>query len=328
MGPHFTGDGSRRKLLRNAILAVALTGEVWVPLWSAQSPRSDWQTAAGGKMAFDVASVTPNTTGPAYGMNSDFPLGPGDVYVATGGRFRATNFSLLAYIEFAYKIDGNQDQSLVPQLPKWVTTAHFDIQAKAQGNPTKDQMRLMMQSLLADRFRLVVHYETRQVPVFALLLDVPGKLGPLLQQHADDSPCPTTFRVPSPAPTAPPQTLDTRFPATCGGIVGMVPSAPGRKRGGARNVSMDLIASSLAGGSDGVGRPILDRTGLTGMFDFAIEFVPRFNGSSTPPGNFQPDPTGPTFMEAIKEQLGLKLESQTGPVDVLVIDNVEEASAN
>jgi uncharacterized protein (TIGR03435 family) len=127
---------------------------------------------------------------------------------------------------------------------------------------------------------------------------------------------------------APPETLDTRFPATCGGIVGMTPSTPGRRRGGARNVSMDLIASSLAGGADGVGRPILEKTGFTGMFDFAIEFVPRFNGPSAPPGNFQPDPTGPTFMEALKEQLGLKLESQTGPVDVLVIDYVEEPSAN
>jgi uncharacterized protein (TIGR03435 family) len=279
-------------------------------------------------MAFDVASVRQNTSGPGYGMNSNFPLGPGDVYAPNGGQFRATNFSLLAYIEFAYKVDGNQEQSLVSQLPKWVITSHFDIQAKAQGNPTKDQMRLMMQSLLADHFKLATHYETRQVPVFALLLDEPGKLGPLLQQHTDDSPCPTTFRIPSPAPTSPPQTLDVRFPATCGGIVGMTPSAPGRMRGGARNVSMDLIASSLAGGADGVGRPILDKTGLTGMFDFAFEFVPRFNAPSPPPGNFQPDPTGPTFTEALKEQLGLKLESQTGPVDVLVIDYVEEPSAN
>ncbi len=328
MGTYFTSPGIKRKLFVKAVMALALAGEMWVPLWSTQSLASDWQTAAGGKMVFDVASVNQNTTGPAYGMNSNFPLGPGDVYAPNGGQFRATNFSLLAYIEFAYKIDGNQEQPLVSQLPKWATTAHFDIQAKAQGNPTKDQMRLMMQSLLADRFKLAVHYETQQVPIFALRVDVPGKLGPLLQQHSDDSPCPTTFRVPSPAPTASPQTFDTRFPATCGGIVGMIPSAPGRVRGGARNVSMDLIASSLAGGADGVGRPILDWTGLTGMFDFAIEFAPRPESSSPLPSNFHLDPTGPTFMEALKEQLGLRLESQMGPVDVLVLDHVEELSAN
>jgi hypothetical protein len=160
MGSHLMGARTSRKLAMKAILAlVALTGEVCVPLWSAQSSSSDWQTAAGGKMAFDVASVRQNSIGPDYGMNSNFPLGPGDVYAANGGQFRATNFSLLAYIEFAYKIDGNQDQFLVSQPPKWVLTSHFDIQAKAQGNPTKDQMRLMMQTLLADHFKLAVHYE-------------------------------------------------------------------------------------------------------------------------------------------------------------------------
>ena len=75
-------------------------------------------------------------------------------------------------------------------------------------------------------------------------------------------------------------------------------------------------------------RPVLDRTGLTGKFDFAIEFSPQPDVPSAPDANFRPDPTGPTFMEALKEQLGLKLEPLTGPFDVLVIDNVEEPSAN
>jgi uncharacterized protein (TIGR03435 family) len=231
---------------------------------------------------------------------------------------------LVVYIKFAYKITDNQEQFLLPQMPNWVTTTSFDIEATAQGNPTKDQMRLMMQSLLADHFRLAIHYETRQVPVFALLVDLPGKLGPLLQRHADNSPCPTTFR--SPAPMDPPQTIDSRFPATCGGLMGMDPSASGRFRAGARNVPMELIASSMTGGASGLDRPVLDRTGLTGKFDFAIEFSPQPDVPSAPGANFRPDPTGPTFMEALKEQLGLKLEPVTGPFDVLVIDSVEEPS--
>jgi uncharacterized protein (TIGR03435 family) len=230
------------------------------------------------------------------------------------------------YLKFAYKITDNQEQFLLPQLPNWVTTTSFDIQGTAQGNPTKDQMRLMMQSLLADHFRLAIHYETRQVPVFELLVNQPGTLGPLLQRHADDSPCPTTFR--SPSPTDPPQTIDSRFPATCGGLMGMNPSAPGRFRAGARNVPMELIASSMTGGASGLDRPVLDRTGLTGKFDFAMEFSPQPAVPSAPGANFRPDPTGPTFMEALKEQLGLKLEPRTGPFDVLVIDNVEEPSPN
>jgi uncharacterized protein (TIGR03435 family) len=99
-------------------------------------------------------------------------------------------------------------------------------------------------------------------------------------------------------------------------------------RAGARNVPMELIASSMTGGVSGLNRPVLDRTGLTGKFDFAIEFSPQPDVPSAPGANFRPDPTGPTFMEALKEQLGLKLEPLTGPFDALVIDNVEEPSAN
>src|ERR1700722_19528174 len=326
MRTHFSATGPERKLILKTLLAVALTGAAWAPLWPAQTPTVDWQTAAGGKGVFVSASVTRNTTA-LYpdAVSSNFPLGPGDVYGSSGGRFRGINFPLIVYLDFAYKISDNQEQFLLPQLPEWVTTTRFDIQATAQGNPTKDQMRLMMQSLLADRFKLSVHYETRQVPVFALLVDLPGKLGPLLQQHLDDAPCPTTFR--SPAPTAPPQTIDLRFPAACGGILGMDPSAPRRFRVGARNVPMELIANSMPGGASGVDRPVLDRTGLTGRFDFALEFAPPMSDPPAPSTNLASDPAGPTFLQALKEQLGLRLDAQTGPFDVLVLDYVEEPPA-
>jgi bla regulator protein blaR1 len=329
MRTHFKRAGYERKFFLKSILP-ALTSAVCAVQLAAQSPKPPvpyWQTVAGGKMAFDVVTVRQNTTAPPYPVGSNFPLGPGDVYVPNGGSFRATNFTLIRYIAFAYKITDNQQQSLLSQLPKWATTDRFDIQGTAQGNPTKDQMRLMMQAVLADRFHLAVHYETRQVPILALVVDQPGKLGPLLQKHADDSPCATTPAVPSPAPTAPPQFLDTRFPATCGGILRMPPSAPGRVRSGARNVSMELIASSIGQGGD-IDRPVLDKTGLTGMFDVAIEFTPQLDSSSPPDANSRRDPTGPTFLEALRDQLGLKLEPQTGPFDVLVIDYVEEPSAN
>jgi len=327
MGTPFAGQDPKRKLVLKVILAVALTGAVFVPLCSAQSRTPDWQAAAGGRMVFDTASVHESSTSePPHEFGPNFPLGPGDVYIPNGGHFRAANLPLVVYIKFAYKITDSQELFLLPQLPTWVTTTPFDIQGTVQGNPTKDQMRLMMQSLLADHFRLAIHYETRQVPVFVLLVDQPGTLGPLLQQHPDGSPCPTTFR--SPSPTAAPQTVDSRFPVTCGGLMGMDPSAPGRFRAGARNVPMELIASSMAGGASGLNRPVLDKTGLTGTFDFAIEFSPQPDEPSAPGANFRSDPTGPTFAQALKEQLGLKLEPQTGPFDVLVIENVEEPPAN
>lgn len=327
--------GSRRNFFPRTALAVALVSTALAPLRpqsqtatsTAQSHTPDWQITAGGKMAFDTATVIQNTARSSI-TGSDFPLGPGDVYDATGGRFGAKNLPLITYIFFAYKITNNQEQFLLSQLPKWVITDRFDIQAKVQGNPTKDQMRLMMQALLADRFRLAVHYETRQVPVYALLVDQGGKLGPLLQKHADDSPCPEVSLVPSPAPAAPPQAFDRRFPAPCGGIVGMVASAPGRLRSGARNVPMKLIASSLTGSLTGVDRPVLDKTNLTGMFDFAVEFTPQYSAGSPLGPNFQPDPSGPTFVQALKEQLGLTLEAQMGPEDFLIIDYIEEPLPN
>jgi uncharacterized protein (TIGR03435 family) len=324
--------------LRALSLAVAVLSAIWAFTWPETSPRlsaqqafsrasiPDWQLAAGGQMAFDSASVQQNTSASPGGVFFNFPLGPGDVYIPNGGNFRARNLPLVNYILFAYKLTENQQPFLLSQLPAWVITDRFDIQAKAQGTPTKDQMRLMMQALLADRFKLAAHFEVRQVPVFALLVDQPGHLGPLLQKHPEDSPCPTTPFVPSPAPTAPPVAIDGRFPLTCGGLLGMNPSAPGRVRAGARNVPMELIASSLTGRASGFDLPIVDETELTGGFDFAMEFVPEEPPSAG--ANSQPGSTGPTFAEALKNQLGLKLESQTSPVNLLVIDFIDQLPPN
>lgn len=330
MRTHFKRAGYGLKPFLKSVLPV-LTSAVCVVQLAPQSPNPspapNWQIVAGGKMAFDVITIRRNTTAPPYAVGSNFPLGPGDVYVPNGGTFSATNFPLLTYIAFAYKITDNQEQSLLSQLPKWAITDRFDIQGTARGNPSKDQMRLMMQAVLDDRFQMAVHYETRQVPVLALVVDQPGKLGPLLQRHVDDSPCATTPAVPSPAPMAPPQLLDARFPATCGGILRMPPSAAGRVRSGARNVSMELIANSIGQGGD-IDRPVLDKTGLTGMFDVAIEFTPQLDAASPPGANTHRDLTGPTFQEALREQLGLKLEPQTGPIEFLVVSYVEEPSTN
>jgi len=89
-----------------------------------------------------------------------------------------------------------------------------------------------------------------------------------------------------------------------------------------------MIATSLNVPFTGVDRPVLDKTGLVGKFDFIMEFTPQFNGPLPPGSNFQPDESGPTFLEALKEQLGLKLDPQKGPVDVIVVDHVEIPSEN
>lgn len=305
-----------------------IIGAAELPL-QAQTPKgrapavSTHQTAE--QPSFEVASVKANMSDdPA---DSNFSLGPGDVYTPNGGRFSATNFPLITYIYFAYRIIGDQLQSLLSQLPAWVATERFDIQARTDGNPakdTKDQMRLMMRTLLADRFGMKTRYEMRQVPVFALLLARPGKTGPRLQAHPEASSCSTV--PPSHSSPAPPAVAGG-YPVLCGGLLEMRPSASGRLRQGARNVTMGFIATQLAAMGK-LGRPVIDRTGLGGTFDFALEWVPETDVSQPPGSDFQPDPMGPTFLEALREQLGLRLDSEKGPTEVLVVDHLEHPSGN
>jgi uncharacterized protein (TIGR03435 family) len=292
------------------------------PRVSAQSATADWEKAAGGKMQFDVVSVKENTSGAP--PQTLFPLGPGNMYTPTGGRFSATDYPLFFYIAFAYKMTTAQMSALQHTLPGWVTSKRYDIEAHAPGNPGKDQMRLMIQSVLADRFKLAIRLETQQKPIFALVLDKPGKTGPQLRPYPDGAPCNPAAPTSSAAASGPPQMVDGMFPMICGGYAGMQPSVPGRFHVGARNVTIQIIADQFTGMANGVDRPVYDRTGLTGTYDFSLEFSPE-----VPPGaNYQPDVNGPTFLEALKDQLGLKLESQTGPVDEYVIDHIEEPTPN
>jgi uncharacterized protein (TIGR03435 family) len=288
-------------------------------------PVPQWQIDAGGKMEFDVASVKPNTAPmTAQTVNSNIPLGPQDMFTPTGGLLSSTNIPLFQYMIFAYKLTPNQVQSVLTQLPKWVTSTRYDIEARAAGNPTKDQYRLMMQALLADRFKLAIHFETKQVPVYALALDKPGKFGPQFRQHPSDSPCSTA--TPTGHGAAPAQA--DGFPEMCGAFVDVSASNPGRLTIGARNVPMAMIATTFSSQGFGVDRPVVDKTGLTGTFDIVVEFTPQINGPLPPGATFQPDESGPTFLEAMKEQLGLRLDKQTAPVDSIVIDHIEQPSEN
>jgi len=313
------------KLLLAAIGMAAIAGPLVfgvVAVPSAQSPAvPQWQTAAGGKMAFDVASVKPS---PLFG----------DVYVPTGGLFSATNTPLMNYMRFAYK-DMKLAYQRMPDLagaPSWIRTQSYNIEAKAQGAPTKDQMRLMMQSLLADRFKLTTHIETRQMPIYALVVSREGKLG--AQLKPDDGPCaattPADIQSRNAAPLLPPPSTPGSQPpqGPCGIVLTTPASAAGRIRVAGTKIPIGLLAEMIPNPASGVDRPVIDRTGLTGTFDVSIEWTPAI---TPPPGSgvtFTPDPDGATFTEALQDQLGLTLESGTGPVDVLVIDHVELPSGN
>ena len=278
--------------------------------------------AKGVTMSFDVASVKPNNSGGRFASNIG-PLYPGAPYSPTGGLFSATNVKLPVLIMFAYDLDSAQTIYLFGHLPKWGTTDQFDVQAKSEANPSRVQMRLMMQSLLADRFKLAVHRETKEGPIYALVLVKPGQLGPHLEPDAEA--CSTD---PASASTTSAGSSD-QFPPECGAVP-MPPITPGRKRISGRSETIKTFAMNLDfdpfDTSRLPDRPVVDRTGLVGSFDLSLEWQP--DDPRSPRANSQPDKDGPTFLEALREQIGLKLEPQTGPVTVLVVDHVEKPMPN
>jgi uncharacterized protein (TIGR03435 family) len=260
---------------------------------------------------FEVASVRPNKTGDGRVM-----LG-----LQPGGRFNATNVPLRLLLRQAF----NVQESQIIGGPDWMGSDRFDIVAKApEGEFTADVMRPMLRSLLAERFKLVVHNETREMPIYALVkARADGKLGPNLAPAAVD--CAAVMRGrrgggPPPAPPQPGQKLE------CGFMIG-----PGRLNAG--GMPLLNLAQTL---SSQVGRIVLDRTELTGNYDFELTYSFEGLGSVFPGGgpplvNGAPapvDPNMPNLFTALQEQLGLKLDSQRGAVDVIVIDSVEQPIAD
>ncbi len=183
-----------------------------------------------------------------------------------------------------------------------------------------------MQALLADRFKLAAHYETRQAPVFALVAVQPGKMGARLVPHPASDRCAADADAAgaegSAAKVAEPRSPLGELPRVCGVIAHLPTSEPGHIRFGGRGVALSLLASSLPTmtGMATVSRPVIDETGLSGTFDFTLDWLPEFNAPA--------DASGPNFRDGLKEQLGLKLEPKQGPVELLVIDHVEHPSAN
>jgi uncharacterized protein (TIGR03435 family) len=244
------------------------------------------------KPTFEVASVKRNLSG-----SSSWGIRP-----QAGGVFNATNISVAAFVRFAYSI---QDYQLVGG-PDWVQRDRFDIAARAGRDVPTTELRPMVQALLEDRFKLVVHNEQREMPSFALVLArSDGRVGPGLQKLTDG--CAKSNAQSKGPSDAPP--------------------------GAVRSSGCGQIAVVVNMASREVGAPVIDKTGLIGMWDVFLYYSPDgarpFGGPLfLSPDRPAPDPNLPSFFTALQEQLGLKLERQQGLVDVLVIDSVQQPTEN
>jgi uncharacterized protein (TIGR03435 family) len=282
------------------------------------------QAASPTKLEFDVASVRQNRD--EGKPRSNIALGPGDVGGSSGGVLSAKDFTLMQYVVFAYKLADYQEALLRQKLPEWAVSDRYNIEARTDNRDvTKDQMRAMMRTLLADRFRLAVHYEPQVVGFYALVPVKVGVTGAKLRPHPTDAICPDFSRLAKTADGKPatelPDAEGEGFPTFCGGILGVPASAQDRYSFGARNVAMSAIANALSSWGN-LGRPVLDKTGFVGKWDFVLDYTPDR------PADAMVDSGGPTFQQALQAQLGLKLKPQRGPVEFLVVDHLEHVNEN
>lgn len=255
--------------------------------------------------AFEAATLRPNTSGSA-----GWKLHP-----QPGGRLTGTNVPAAALIRFAYNLPDFQ----ISGGPGWLASDRFDVEAKAEGDPPVDQKRLMLRTLLAERFKLTVHTETRELPIYALVMArSDGRPG--AQLHRSEADCSLEAVSLDDWGGVGPSTGTPRC-----GFFGFQPGTDvPRGRGGLafRGLTLAAFAKRLV---PIVRRTVTDETGLTGYFDADFDFMAEFPPPPPPPGLPNPfgiDPFVSVFT-VLPEQLGLKLDPRRGPVDVLVIDRVE-----
>jgi len=277
---------------------VATIAPSMLPQLSAQSPPA----------AFEVASVRPNTSGM---MSMRLEPQP-------GGRLTGTNVTAAMLIRFAYDLP----DFLVFGGPNWLNSERFDLVAKAEADVPIDQKRLMLRRLLGERFRLTAHMESRELPIYVLVTARnDGRFGPQLRRSeancAGSSTPPLPEVGPSPAGGPPPCGFfgfspDTKFSEGRGGL-----AFRGLTLSGLAKVLIPILR-----------RSVRESTGLDGFFDGDFDFIAELPLPPPPPGMPNPfdAPFGSVFT-VFPQQLGLRLESTKGPVEVLVIDKMERPTA-
>lgn len=249
-------------------------------LLSAVAGLSQDKTDTAPRLEFDVASIKPSQPGARGGGIK--PLPGGQTYIAT-------NVPVKLMIKLMFHLNDSQ----ISGGPSWLNTDLYDVEAKADRPHSLDELHIMFQNLLKDRFKLQFHNETRTLRAFALVVE---KSGPKLTLNQS----PENFDIP------------------------VQPTGFGKLS--ATHCSMSYFSWIL---SQFLDQPVLDQTGLDKFYDFKLEWTPELPPNMAGRQDLNLPPTsGPDIFTAVREQLGLRLESRKGPVQVMVIDHIEKPSEN
>jgi uncharacterized protein (TIGR03435 family) len=264
--------------------ALLATGVLMSSLLVAQSTQAQQEN-----LTFDVVSVKPNKSG----------VGSTRIGRQPGGRWIMVNMAASGLILSAYPTKVSE----LVGAPDWVTAERFDVEARATFEPTPGQEDMMLRALLADRFKLAAHYQTQERPIYKLVVArADGRLGPHLRRIDIDC---ATYKPQPRAPSATPSSVS---------------DAPicGYRMSGGKTLSIVSGGRTMQSLADSIshlaGRPIFDKTGLTGYYAYKLESIGGNDDLS--------------IFTALQEQLGLKLEPARGPVDVVVIDHIERPTEN
>jgi uncharacterized protein (TIGR03435 family) len=293
------------------------------------------QAQSAGKPSFDVASIKPaDPPQPGRGMIAFGRRGgPG---TDDPGRITWNNATLMAILTTAYDVKRYQVTG-----PDWLDSERFDVVAKVPAGATKEQVNLMWQNLIEERWGVALHHTSK---VFQVDEMMPAKGGPKLKETDLDPNAATPPPAGGPPPFIGPPKLDKNgFPQLPGpGIIMMMtmgPNGPNSRMVG-RAQTLEQLANILG---NQLNRPVVDKTGLTGKYDFTLEFAPEPGSIPAPPGGMgrgpeiprgggdgpsqipgANDPSGLTLVGALQQQLGLRLQPAKAPLDVLVIDRADK----
>jgi len=286
----------RRNLALRTLLQAALGAAIFLNPLGGLAQTAD--TGSTSNKSFEAASIKPGDPNTRVAQ----------IQMTPGGRITTKNLPVRNLIMMAYQIRDFQ----LTGGPDWMRTDRYDIVAKSDDeDATPEQVRGMMQNLLKDRFKLVFHSETKEMPVYNLVI---GKNGLKLRETPESE-------LPAPPPGA-------RNAGPAGGRAN-VRIERGTING--QGMNMELLANQLA---NQLGRTVINKTGLTKGYDIKLEWTPdlgpgaiaqREGGNDSAPTSAE---SGPTIFTALQEQLGLKLESTKGPVTIYVVDSLQRPSEN